>query len=110
MKRKSWDSLDKKTANPTDWEEFPNIVGTLIHSKKGIDWEECQGEDGKWIDVRLQVYENGMWVIHLGPSDYDLDHRGFWGASSISPRANCKELAMELISQVFEHYCQGGGN
>ena len=110
MKRKPWESLDKETADPGQWEEFPNIVGCLIHEKKGVCWDDCGTGEGKWIDVRLQVYEDGMWSIHLGPSDYDSDHRGFWGASSISPKTNCKELAKELIEQVFESFCTMGGN
>lgn len=110
MKRKSWEDLDKGTANPSQWEEFPNIVGCLIHSKKGIDWDDCDTGEGKWIDVRLQVYPSGHWAVHLGPSDYDSDHRGYWGASSISPRSNCKKLAKELIEQALESFCTMGGN
>lgn len=33
-------------------------------------------------DVRLQVTPDG-WRLWWGLSDYDLDHRGFWGASSV---------------------------
>lgn len=110
MKRKSWDNLNKETALPTEWEEFPNIVGCLIYNKKMICWDDCDTGEGKWIDVRLQVYPSGHWAIHLGPSDYDSDHRGFWGDSCMSPKSNCKELARELIEQVFDSFCTMGGN
>jgi len=69
-----------------------------------------QGE----CDVRLQVYSDGMWAIRYGPTDYDQDHRGFWGASCI-PGVNARGtvqrfdsvgLARELIEQVREDHAQ----
>lgn len=57
------------------------------------------------VDVRLQVHEDGGFSIHTGSSDYDQDHRGFWGASSLSyDRQNLTELAKELISQAEDDY------
>lgn len=60
-------------------------------------------------DVRLQVYEDGQWAIRYGLSDYDSDHRGFWGASSIpgavkgrARRFDSREIARELIEQARE--------
>jgi hypothetical protein len=58
-----------------------------------------RGDD---VDVRLQVYEDGQWAIRWGSSDYDLDHRGHWGASSLDRRTNCRDLAVELLDQVAE--------
>jgi hypothetical protein len=64
-------------------------------------------------DVRLQVYEDGLWVVRYGASDYDQDHRGFWGASclpGVSPqtgkvqRCNSYDIARELIEQVRDQY------
>ena len=58
-------------------------------------------------DVRLQVYENGQWCIRSGLSDYDQDHRGYWGASCIPGVVAGKiqlfrstDVARELISQA----------
>jgi hypothetical protein len=56
-------------------------------------------------DVRLQVYDTGEWAIRYGSSDFDLDHRGRWGASSVpgnSKRFNSRDTAKDLISQVNE--------
>ena len=56
-------------------------------------------------DVRLQVYEDGSWSLRTGSSDYDQDHRGFWGASSIvhfSANEELKDVALDLIDQVQE--------
>lgn len=58
------------------------------------------------LEIRLQVYEDGRWAVRKGPSDYDLDHCGYWGASSLSPRSNCREVAKDLIYQVADHWAQ----
>lgn len=57
-------------------------------------------------DVRLQVYEDGKWAIRSGLTDYDQDHRGAWGASSIpgvwngvARRFDSKSIARDLIAQ-----------
>jgi len=62
-------------------------------------------------DVRLQVYEDGAWVIRSGLSDYDQDHHGFWGASCVPGvggrrmrprRFNATNVARDLIDQARE--------
>lgn len=80
---------------------FPSIAAVakaLRAAQRETDWRD--GEE-PWRDVRLQVYENGAWAIRFGPSDYDLDHRGFWGASSIPKgRFRSFDVAREIISQA----------
>ena len=62
-----------------------------------------RGEDFAGQDVRLQVLENGKWAVHVCPSDYDQDHRGYWGASFLSyDRQNLTDLARDLIDQAAE--------
>ena len=62
-----------------------------------------KGNEFAGTDIRLQVYENGNWAIRSGSSDYDQDHRGFWGASSLSfDRQNLTDLARDLIEQAKE--------
>ncbi len=63
-----------------------------------------------WCDVRLQVYPDGAWYVRFGPSDYDQDHRGWWGASSIGKRGGCESVARDLIEQVRDSIAQGVGN
>ena len=61
------------------------------------------------IDVRLQVYPDGEWAIRTGLSDYDQDHRGYWGAASVSCKNTNKDLrniAEDLIEQVQDHAAQ----
>jgi hypothetical protein len=62
-------------------------------------------------DVRLQVYPEGVWWIRYGLSDYDQDHRGYWGASSVPgvvngvvQRFRSREVARDLIEQARESY------
>ena len=63
--------------------------------------------DVEGVDVRLQVYPDGRWAIRVGMSDYDQDHRGYWGAASVpggNRRFNSNEVAKELIDQAHDHY------
>jgi hypothetical protein len=80
-----------------------SIGRALRVAHKQID----RDQDG--ADVRLQVYEDGGWAIRVGPSDYDLDHRGFWGASWLPRgRFNSLALARDLLEQVRDHMAQRG--
>ena len=52
-----------------------------------------------YIDVRLQVHDG--WALRTGPSDYDQDHRGYWGVGSVvGPDMNMGNL----ISVANEHH------
>ncbi len=71
---------------------------------------ECD-DDG--CDVRLQVWDNGAWALRTGSSDYDQDHRGYWGASFVPGvvngtvrRFNSVDIARDLIDQVEDHHAQ----
>jgi hypothetical protein len=66
------------------------------------------GQAGEWCDVRLQVYADGAWALRWGPSDYDLDHRGAWGASCVpcAGRYDSVDVARDLLSQVCESQAQ----
>ena len=65
-------------------------------------------------DVRLQVYPNGEWAVRFGLSDYDQDHRGFWGASCVPgvnergtvQRFNSLDIARDLVEQARDDYAQ----
>ena len=71
------------------------------------------GEDDEWgLDIRLQISKSDYgseWSIHTGSSDYDQDHRGFWGCSSISGEESTDdiiEIVEDLIEQAEEEYEQ----
>lgn len=56
-------------------------------------------EGNAGTDVRLNVYED--WDLLFGPSDYDQDHRGCWGASWI-PRGCSKGEAMDIARDLVD--------
>lgn len=93
--------------------KVPSIVDVskvLVNLKRLIDWDEVncrEDEDERLVDVRLNVQDDG-WSLLYGPSDYDQDHRGFWGVSCISSSCNCVSIARELIWQVKEHIAMFG--
>ena len=61
----------------------------------------------RWLDVRLQVYPDGRWAVRFGSSDYDQDHHGYWGASSVpgsGRRFDAVAVAKNLIKQAKEQY------
>lgn len=62
-------------------------------------WTSEEG-DNTCIDVRLQVMSDGSWAVRWGDSQYDLDHRGYWGSGYLTADTNCQELAYELIEEA----------
>ncbi len=80
--------------------QFPSLkeVSQAVRAVKSH--LEPRGE----CDIRLQVYEDGEWAIRWGLSDYDLDHRGYWGATYLTKSGNCRDVAIELLDEVEEHH------
>lgn len=73
--------------------------------------EEKYGEGQDSIDVRLQVLPNGHWQVNWGDPQYDTDHRGYWGASSVpgnGRRFNAREVAEDLIEEAKDQAAQSG--
>lgn len=82
-------------ANKQDAEILEYLVGEM-----GALRAECEDEEG--IDVRLQIHD-GDALFHYGPSDYDQDHRGYWGASSVGrdyTDAMIEASARDMIEQA----------
>lgn len=80
----------------------------LIKDIRGILEENRRlgvfGEDDT-IDLRLQVHANGNWALHAGDPQYDTDHRGFWGSTSVSRVASYVEIneaSDHLVTQVMD--------
>jgi hypothetical protein len=69
-------------------------------------------EGGEPPELRLQVYPDGTWALRWGLSDYDLDHRGFWGAAYLPrPREKAsvfESVARSLIEQATEQAAYAG--
>ncbi len=88
--------------------KFPSVADVtrcLLLAKPTKTECDEMGEDA-YIDVRLQVMEDDSWGIHTGDSGFDVDHRGYWGASSLSHDSNCREVAHELLGEAKEHAAQ----
>jgi len=88
--------------------KFPSITDvaeSLRVINRGLDPNDFP--DGKWCDVRLQVYPDGDWTIRVGDSSYDQDHRGYWGSSSLNGRRfKSIDVARDLLEQCKEHHAQ----
>lgn len=85
--------------NDTKQLTLPDVT-TVAESLRELDAEF--GIDAEPLDVRLQVYHDGAWAVRFGLSDYDQDHRGFWGAASIELESKFKQVAKDLVDQVAE--------
>jgi len=53
------------------------------------------------VDCRL-CYHDGEWFFLVGLSGYDLDHKGFWGASRFD-RHYGKQGSRDIAHYLFEH-------
>lgn len=88
-----------------EWPEPSGVEDILrsIHRKYALKDEDT--------DVRFRMH-NGCWQILWGLSDYDQDHRGYWGASSIPSategltQEQALEIAKELIEQAKDDHAQ----
>lgn len=89
---------------------FPS-VRAIASTLKDIQ-RELDPADTEDCDVRLQVYPNGQWAVRWGLSDYDQDHRGFWGCSSVSPTDSnlmLRVVTKQLLEQVKNAYAEERG-
>lgn len=91
--------------------KFPSIanVASILRDINAETIEISDNPDENGIDVRLQVYPNGQWAVRSGLSDYDTDHHGFWGASSVpgnGKRFRSEEIAKDLLSQCRDDHAQ----
>jgi hypothetical protein len=60
-------------------------------------------------DIRLQVVDGG-WYYHTGDSQYDQDHKGYWGCSGVSStstKEECRSIARSLIEQAKDSRAEG---
>lgn len=89
--------------------ELKELHNDIIGELEGIR-ANCGAYGYPETDVRLRYFE-GDWEIKTGDSQYDTDHRGFWGASSVCEDAENLELqdiAVDLVEQVMDDIAQAG--
>lgn len=85
--------------------KLPSIVAVAAELRAVANLAKSWGideEDGT-VDVRLQVETDGTWTVHSGDAQFDTDHRGFWGASSVpadGSRFNARDVAFHLLADV----------
>lgn len=66
--------------------------------------EDLDDGDGL-IDVRLQIGPDGSYCFHSGDASYDQDHRGFWGAGTVSSDdgdQECAQIGRDLVEQAID--------
>lgn len=83
--------------------EISNELRLIALSIHGIDGCEKDDEGRNCTDVRLQLHKG--WSVKSGSSDYDQDHRGYWGGASVSTGMTEDEhlaVAQALLDQAVE--------
>ena len=102
-----------KTKIPVRFPSLRAVTSALVAEQKSLrrlcSKEDLTDGESDFIgtDLRLQVKENGNWYTHSGPSDYDQDHRGFWGSSCLPyGRANLREIARDLLEQAKDSHAE----
>lgn len=88
--------------------EIASCVEDYRDTLRTYDPADIADEEGNPSgDIRLQVYPSGEWSIHTGSSDYDQDHRGYWGCATVSPTdtySEIRNIARTLISEAKDSY------
>ena len=74
------------------------------------DWGKEDEDDDVYLDIRLQLVEQKA-IFWSGGSDYDTDHRGSWGNTSICVTHSESEndfdsLADDLVEEALDEYAQ----
>lgn len=90
---------------------FPSIASVTAALRGAREEARKYLNAGEDMDVRLQVYPDGAWALRTGLSDYDQDHRGFWGAGAVTDSSMVKDLrqlAKDLLEQVQDAYASCG--
>ena len=112
MNRPDWRAL-RRIGGPTK-QDLLQSLRDYRDDLKGYDPADLTdpGCDETSGDVRLQVHD-GFWSLRTGDAQYDHDHRGFWGAGSVSPNENLQSLTMtaeDLASQVLDMAAEDHGH
>lgn len=116
----SWDDFYEQWQSENiiniNCKDVAQYIYNVSHSKY-IEWSEWVEGDREeydsdedyiadaFIDIRLQVMEDGSWSLPYGSSDFDQDHRGAWGSSSVGKCVSMETamaIAKELIEQAAE--------
>jgi len=71
-------------------------------AKLGITAGPNDSNNGSHIELRLQVYPSGEWVLRWGDPQYDQDHRGWWGNSFLPGMDASDEQIYTIASNLVD--------
>lgn len=81
--------------------ESDKVASAILEQVNGLALSH-----GSEVDIRLQINLDKSWAVHTGDSQYDLNHKGFWGSETttypIPDMAAARHLAESLISQAMD--------
>jgi hypothetical protein len=97
-----------------EWPTLADITNSVIAYRDELqtyDPKNIADDDGNPSgDIRLQVADDGSpHTIHTGDASYDDRHRGYWGASSVTPDMTdneCAGVAWDLILAARAEECK----
>lgn len=68
-----------------------------------ISYEGTESEEDSEMGIRLREFE-GDWSLCTGDGQFDTDHRGRWGYSTVVWDSNAEDVVEELVSGLHEAY------
>ena len=126
----------------TDWIHLDSFTGVLVQITairdrlqmtaqfdrdfgRDLGLTSEDSEDENYCDVRFQMmfkpfsldesnrkFSLSTW-LHEGDSQYDTDHRGYWGHGSVTPDlddADLSGLAIALMSEAIDHLVEAASS
>ena len=89
---------------------FPALIADILSLSADVESEMiADGADEPTIDCRLNYQPGRGFNFLTGDSQYDTDHRGFWGSSCVGADETdetAADIADGLLEQVIEHASQ----
>jgi hypothetical protein len=64
------------------------------------------GDCDEYIEIRLQLLD-GKHTFYCGDSQYDTDHRGYWGMFEVEFNASDSEIrtyAQQIVTDAYETF------
>lgn len=59
--------------------------------------------DNKFMEVRIQLDEDGDWRLHTKPQESEDDHEGFWGHDIVDSKSDLQVVASNMLQEVMDH-------
>lgn len=91
----------------------PEARAEIIAYLSDLDTVKPHEDAADDLEIRLQIHDDGTWSVHTGDSQYDQDHRGHWGNTSV-PWSDDSEglpdweaVADDLLDQCDESAADG---